>query len=286
MKYLLIIPLCILAVSKVTVQGGFSKKNIRKPVDALFFNALIFLSVAVLSAPILFGGISLNSLCWGAAFGVFSVMFQLFYSFALRYGSVSITVLTVNCSMILPVCVSAFLFHEPLTVCRIIGIVVILITFVLNANLTKGQKHSALWAVSVSMAFIATSGCSIVQKSFTVFAPDGSHAEFVAAAYLCAAVLSFLLVGIFYACGSGVSYAVKPRVWLTALSIGAVLFSFQLLNTYAVSRIDGTILYPVYNGGTTVLSAFVGMLFFHEKPGRKQVAGIVTGVIGIVLLCL
>ena len=87
--------------------------------------------MAILSAPILIRGIPLTYFAWGAGFGFFSVMFQLFYCFALRYGSVSITVLTVNCSMIVPVCVSAFLFHEPLTLCRIIGIVVIILTFIL-----------------------------------------------------------------------------------------------------------------------------------------------------------
>ncbi len=286
MKYLLILPLCILAVSKVTVQSDFSKKQVRKPVDALFFNALIFLSVAVISIPVLLRGISRPTAAYGAAFGFFGVMFQLFYCFALRSGPVSVTVLLINCSMIVPVCVSALFFHEPLTVFRILGIIVILITFVLHADVTIRRERSKIWIISTVLAFAANCGCSIVQKIFTACAPSGDNAEFVADTYLIAAVLSFVLLVFFSVRKEKVSYPVTPKVCLTALAIGGILFAFQLLNTYAVSVIDGLILFPVYNGGTTVLSTLAGWFVFHEKISRRQLLGIVSGIIGIIFLCL
>ena len=286
MRYLLIIPLCILAVSKVTLQSGFSKKNVQTPVDALFFNAMIFLSAAALSAPVIFREISLSDFAWGAAFGFFSVLFQLFYCFALRYGPVSITVLTVNCSMIVPVCFSVLFFNEQLTLCRVIGIVTVILAFILNTEMTKGRKHSIVWIVSALTAFAANSGCSIVQKSFTVISHSGDKAEFVAAAYLCAAVMSFVIIALFRVKKANITYKVTVKVCITALTIGGILFSFQLLNTYAVSIIDGTVLYPVYNGGSTLLSTFVGLLFFREKMSVRQTAGMISGIIGIVLLCL
>lgn len=286
MRYLLIIPLCLLAVSKITIQSSFSKNYVQKPVDALTFNALIFLSATILSAPTLFHGIPLQNIAWGSAFGLFSVLFQLFYCFALRYGSVSITVLIVNCSMVIPVCISVVLFHEPLTVFHVIGILFILMTFLLNTERQKNHTYSISWVIFLVLAFIANSGCNVVQKLYTKYTSSSDNSGFVAAAYLCAVMISVLILIIMYSQKSMPSFSFSPKVYITALSIGCILFIFQLLNTYAISRIDGTILFPVYNGGTTLLSTLCGCILFHEKLSTKQITGIVSGIIGIIFMCL
>jgi len=194
MQYLLIIPLCLLAVSKITIQSSFSKSFVQKPVDALTFNALIFLSVSILSAPTLFHGISLQNIVWGSAFGLFSILFQLFYCFALRYSSVSITVLIVNCSMIIPVCISTVLFHEPLTVFHVIGILFILMTFLLNTERQKNHTYSISWVIFLVLAFFSNSGCNVVQKLYTKYTSSSDNSGFVAAAYLCASIISVVMV--------------------------------------------------------------------------------------------
>ncbi len=286
MQYLLILPLCLLAVSKVTIQSRFSKDYIRKPVDAILFNTLIFAACALPSLPSLLQGIAPSTWIWGGAFGLFSVLFQLFYCFALRYGSVSITVLIVNCSMIIPVCVSAFLFREPLTTYHIIGIVLILITFLLNTEKSSSRFFSMKWFVFLLGAFFANSGGTVIQKLFTKYTASTDNSAFVAAAYLFAAVVSIGIALILRSRKQYCSFSFTPRVWITALSIGVILFLFQILNTYTMTQIDGTILFPVYNGGTALLATCSGCILFHEKLSPRQMLGLASGICGIVCMCL
>ena len=48
MEYLLIPAACLLATAKILIQGKFAKDKSRTPVDAIFFNGLIFLTGALL----------------------------------------------------------------------------------------------------------------------------------------------------------------------------------------------------------------------------------------------
>jgi len=87
--------LCLLATAKVTLQGGFAKKNIRSFSDGVFFNGAIFFfsSFVFLKDALTF---NLPTFLFGAAFGILSLIFQLCYIKAMSFGNVSITVLIVN----------------------------------------------------------------------------------------------------------------------------------------------------------------------------------------------
>ena len=67
---------------------------------------------------------------------------------------------------------------------------------------------------------------------------------------------------------------------------GVILGIFQILNTKAIATIDAGLLFPVYNGGTLVLATIMGVFLFKDKLSRKQIASIIVGIIGIILINL
>ena len=71
---------------------------------------------------------------------------------------------------------------------------------------------------------------------------------------------------------------------LTAI-VGILLGSFQSLYTYASSIIDGTLLFPAYNGGATLLVTLSGVILFREKLSKRQLLGVLTGAAAIILMC-
>ena len=110
--------------------------------------------------------------------------------------------------------------------------------------------------------------------------------EFVAVAYITAAVLSFLILGVMRLGSKNVTYARQPKTIVSACFVGVLLGIFQCLNTYAASVIDGTILYSSYNCGVSLLSTVTGRILFNEKLSVKQSASVLIGIVAIVLLCL
>ena len=113
MDIIIISILCLLATAKVTLQGSFAKKNIRSFSDGVFFNGAIFFfsSFVFLKDALTF---NLPTFLFGAAFGILSLIFQLCYIKAMSFGNVSITVLIVNLSMIIPIATSDLCFGEKL----------------------------------------------------------------------------------------------------------------------------------------------------------------------------
>lgn len=72
-----------------------------------------------------------------------------------------------------------------------------------------------------------------------------------------------------------------------AIGIGAGSFGGQLFSVLALEqKVPGYIVFPITTGGNLFLVAAAGLVLFREKIGRYGVAGIVMGMLAIVLLSL
>lgn len=74
---------------------------------------------------------------------------------------------------------------------------------------------------------------------------------------------------------------------LMAFGIGMGSFGGQLFSVVALERgVPGYIVFPVTTGGNLFLVAAAGVLLFREKIGPYGVAGILTGILSLLLLSL
>lgn len=140
----IILILCVLATAKVTLQGLFAKKNIRSFSDGIFFNGLIFFFSALL-----FFKNALNFqpsiVLFGCVFGILTVLFQLCYIKAMSCGNVSLTVLIVNLSMMIPLTVSVFFYNEPISTLRFVGILLTIVSLTLNTDIKEKSAAFQKW---------------------------------------------------------------------------------------------------------------------------------------------
>jgi multidrug transporter EmrE-like cation transporter len=74
------------------------------------------------------------------------------------------------------------------------------------------------------------------------------------------------------------------RTYIFAVAVGIVLAIFQWMNTYAISVMDGSFLFPVYSGGSIILSTLVGILFFKDKLTKSQKYSITLGIIAVIIM--
>jgi len=283
MKFLIVFALCFLATSKVTLQGRFGKKSLTGAADAPFFNALVFLTAALLFSYAI-PSASAKTWLFALFFSVFTVLFQLFYTYALSRGNVSLTVVMINLSMLFPVLVSSVVYDEPLSVPRLLGIALTVLSFVLCVEKKPNTRLSGAWFFCALVAMLANGAAGVTQKVFgkTPFAVEKE--AFVACTYLLAFVITAVVCLTYRIKKEKITVAKNKSCYLFAVSAGGVLALFQWLNTYAISTMDGTFLYPVYAGGSIVMSSLVGRFLFGDALTKKQTVSIFIGILAIVLM--
>ena len=286
MYYLFIPLMCILASSKAMIQSRFAKSMTKTPVDALVFNGIVFVVTALFGAPSLFRGIDLPTLVAGGIFGFASVCFQLFYVESFITGPVSMTVLVVNSGMMIPILVSHFLYNEALTVNRIIGIIITLFAFYFACGRGQEEKVNGKWLFFLILAFLSNNTATITQKIYTNSFDSANPSAFVPVSYLSALLMTIAVIWIMHLRGIRKSFRFGPRVAGTAGAVGAILGTYQLISLRAVKMIDGTILYPLCNGGTTLISTLASTILFRERLSGRQKISVVLGITAIVLMSI
>ncbi len=285
MHFLIILLLCTLATTKVIIQSRFGKKMLSTRADGIIFNAAVFFTAAILFCVDI-PSASSGTWLFASAFALFTVIFQLSYTNALSLGNVSLTVMLVNLSMLLPVLLSVIVYNEHLTLGRIIGILLTVTSFILCVDTKTENRMSRSWLFLTVASILANGSIGITQKIFGASAFHNEKKEFVACSYMIAFLITLALYTAVHIKEKNSTAYKKIPTYLFAASAGIVLAIFQWVNTYAISVMDGSFLFPIYSGGSIILSTLVGVLFFRDKLTSKQKISMVLGMVAVVIMNL
>lgn len=282
MKYLIVLLMCVLATTKVSIQTSFGKTRIKTASDSLFFNAMIFSLSAILFINSV-AGAPCPVWAYALPFGFLTVIFQLTYTIALANGSVSLTVMLVNFSMIIPVTISYVVYGEKLTISKIIAILIIITVFVLTTDLknVQGGKKAYVYAI---VAMFANGALAVVQKIFGASSFAKYSSAYVSCSYICASFVAFLIYFITKKISGTKTFKVNKKTVLYVLGVGAALAIFQRVNIHAIANIDGVFLFPVYSGGSIILSSLSGIFLFGDRLTNKLKLSLAMGIIAIILM--
>ena len=112
--------------------------------------------------------------------------------------------------------------------------------------------------------------------------------SFVACSYAIAFILAIVIYLLIYSRNKESKNAPFKitRSYIFAVAVGIILAVFQWLNTYAISIMDGSFLFPIYSGGSIILSTLVGILFFKDKLTNRQKGSIILGIIAVIIMNL
>ncbi|MBR3967513.1 MAG: EamA family transporter [Clostridia bacterium] len=283
MDLILIFGLIVLASSKVTLQGMFAKKHILTLTDSICFNGIIFLFSALIFIYAL--KCSFPVIIFGFIFGLFTVLFQLFYIQAMSCGNVSLAVLIVNLNMIAPIIISITFFNEKIGIIRALGLVTVIVSLVLNVE-KSGEKMRRKWLVCSLLAFVCNSCLAVCQQIFGKTEWKAERVSFVAWSYIIATLISVVFYFIFRTEKEKQKFKISPLAIGYGLCIGVILGVFQFLNTFAISTIEASFMYPIYNGGTLIFTTLTGVILLKDRLSLKQIITLIIGIVGIVLVNL
>ena len=281
----MILLLCLMASGKAMFQGKFSRRNIKTANDAVFFNGLIFLFSSLLYVRDAFG-CSGTVILYGAAFGIFSMAFQLFYIEAMAWGNVSLSMMIANAAIVFPITASILFFHEQLTAIRIIGIALTAAALFLSMDRTQKSSNLRKWLLFSLAAFLANGVLMVIQKFFSHSTYSAEARAFVAWSYIFSTVVSALQVLLSRSMGHRLSFSIRPSVFFHAAVPGLLLAAFQVLQTKALATLDSSLYYPAVTGGSLIMTTLLGLIFLKDKLRAKQIWSILIGVVAIVLMNL
>lgn len=282
MKYILVLALCLLSTAKMTVQGFFGRKNVVTMADSVFFNGAIFIFSALIFSPMVVG-CSAETFFFGAMFGAFSVIFQLCYTKALSMGNVALTVMISNLSIIFPITFCAVVYGDPLSVYRIVGIILTFAALIIVTDVKRADRREKGWLLFAMLSFFTNAGGTIVQKIFGKSDFSGEGQAFVACAYICAAVMTVIVYTIFSISGHTKTFPTTPKVFIYAAAVGLFLAAFQAVNTYTAANVDGTFHYPVFSGAMMIFSTLSGVIIFRDRLSKRHLIGIAVAIVAVVL---
>ena len=291
--FIMLLVITSLACVKATTQSRVCRGHIRNSQDSVLYNAMFFCAVAV--ALSLFFPLAVPNtpiICLAFLHGVLNAAFQVLYSISLSIGPVSLTVLIINFSVLLPTCTSIFVFGESLYFTQLIGVCLLITSMLLSVNRSEGeQKTEKKWLILSVLSMLST-GCSgALQKMFYITKSSdiqNSENTFLVLTYIFAAVFAFSVY--FFTAHTGKkeksTFWFSGTVLLYAIAIGLIIAVFQKLFMLGTKHIDGTVFYPSYYGLQSVSMTFIGVLLFKDHLTARQKLGSLCGVLSIALMNL
>lgn len=243
-----------------------------------FYMFLIAFLITLVVSISQLGNVSIPTIGMAVLYGVFLVFGQVFLIKAMDVGEVSVSSLFYSCGFLIPTFVSVFIYDEALTFWQVIGVVLILLSFVVSVE--KFQKGERKWFFLVITAFLCNGMVGLLQKLFRTSDYGSEQSVFMVIAFLVGAVLTFLMMP-----KTGQSLPSKGFL-KTVLGSGLMLGLVNVINVYVSGVLPGIIVFPSVNGGGIIASAIFARMLVGEKISSRKKLGIVIGVIAICLIAL
>lgn len=199
---------------------------------------------------------------------------------AIKYGSLSITMLVISYSLIIPTLHGIIMLDESLSVCGTIGIVLLMISLFL-INIKKDAKAFSLkWVIYLIVAFVGNGMCSVFQKQQQTDFGGMFKSEFMMLALLISACILFTI--------SVFSGEMKYKENPIGLAYGGFSGILGGLVNYLVMMLTGTlpnsILFPVISAGGIILGFLIAVFAYKERLNTVQIVGYTMGAISVVML--
>jgi len=224
------------------------------------------------------------------AFGVCNFMSQYLNIQAMGLGTASSVTFIVSCSFLISTLYSAVVFREPVTVFRILAIALILAAQVIfcfgGARGRQGGREGRRWLVYAIAAMTFSGIVGIIQKYMQRSAYPGELPEMSAIAATTSSVIAACLIGAKGQWPALSMLAGKRRIATFSLILGVCATVINIVSTYAHAFVDGFLAFPVFNGGSLVLSIIGAHLLFRDRLTTREKLCILIGLVAIAIIGL
>ena len=282
MKYLLLVS----DIAGITAQNIFSKQYDLKCKKQ---NVFIFTAVLSFFAMLFFVISSGGKLNFNAEFLLYSIGFGIAYGaatagqvYAIKTGSLSISMLIMSYSLIIPTMYGIAFLKEPVRMSTYIGIALLMISLFMVNMKKEDAKFSLVWIMWLIISFVGNGMCSTVQKMQQLHFDGAYKSEFMIAALAVVIVIS-LVIG-FLQPGNKKEEFVGCLKYapISGIANGIV----NLLTMVLTAVIPNAVLFPSLSAGGIVLTFIISLAIYKEKLTKMQIIGYFVGTASVIILSL
>ena len=196
---------------------------------------------------------------------------------ALSIGPMALTSIIASFSLIIPFLFGILLWSESLTLLKLFGIVLLLLSIFL-INIKKENGFSAKWLFYALTTLLSNGICSVIQKMHQIKFPSLYRTEFMFWALLCVSII--LLV----THNSKRNRTGKIEFSLLGITSGIANCLANYIVLYLSATENASVLFPIIAIANIITVWVIGLLFFKERLRVLQAIGLVIGVLSVVLL--
>jgi len=243
---------------------------------------------------------SLPSLLYACGFAASCVFCGAAIFLALRQTRVAVVSLFMySGGLLLPSLYGIFFHGEPVTVWKVIGILLICSSFLPSLLEGRGDQKKSGRSVAwiLLLAFVSNGMIGVFSKANVMHPAGAENADFIVMAGFWDVVIVFLLLGInklFHKDATLSPRCIaadgKPRTYLLqvlTIALCTVTNSISnILSLMANAMMDSSIQYPIFNAAQICLAALLSALVLKEKPNTATIIQTGVCVVGILTLLL
>ncbi len=286
MNYMLLFLSISVNAAFSSINNYLGKKKIASTHDNYQINAMIYGIGAVMLVALMLATwetVSLFTILFGILFGLATAFAGVFILKAYSCGPMSFTILIITSSMILPAFSGAVIWNEELSLFAVIG-TLLMIAAAYFTTAKDGGGTSLKWLGYTMAAFLMQGSIGIMQKIQQSSAYAAESTPFLTVAFIVSALICFVFSRVTVTKAENTSE--KKGILLPAAICGSAIAFLNVVNLYLSGVLPSAVLFPVQNGGTTVLSVLCAIVIFREPLNRRKVIGLAIGMIALVLLII
>jgi len=280
-----------------TFQGLFGKmyaasytgeESDATPVFSCIYGVIVGVSVLIFALGF---RLQASFVTWGLgiANGLTLFLYNLGVIKASRTGPFSLqSIFRLFGGVVMPMLFATLFWGEELTVLQIIGIVVMLASFVvinLDGNAFKGiRKGYAGW---VALLFVVNGLYGTIMAGQQRVMNGAQGNEMIVVTFLSSALISLVSLLVSRKKEAFSAFRMPAKAWRNAIGAGVVAALAVVQLMILINRVESlAVFYTIENGMVLVMTVVFSALLFKEKLNRNVIIGIVMSVISLALLSL
>jgi drug/metabolite transporter (DMT)-like permease len=274
---------CILLNTYVGIVFKFFEKYEVSNKQAIAFNYWVCVITGIVFSgvnPISMEHINAAYFQWGLFNGFFYFVIFILIAKSTIINGIATTQVANRLSFVIPVILLVFLYSEPISVLKIVGILLAMAAvFFTSYSKTKDKSKSFILPIIIFLGsglldFVASS----VQRNFLTNSLQSN--AFLIICFSTAAVCSSIYL--FYLINTGrEKFAFKNIIAGVILGLPNYFSIYMFIRALDSKILKSTSLIPVNNISVVLISTVIAIMFFHEKLNKAKLAGIFFAIVAI-----
>lgn len=284
MQYLLL----LLVLTTLSAQNLITKNYF---VKAKSSSPFIFSGFSVLFALSYFLITGIGKLNFGEIdkFLPYSLLFALTYGLAvftskasIGCGPLSLSALFCSYSLMLPTFYGIFVTGDDVTVLKILGIGLLVISVILVNLKKEDARITPKWVFLIIVNILSNGICTIVQRVQQEDFNGEYKNEFMIIALAVVAVV--MISSSVMLTKNRKAVLSEAALWKNTLLNGGANGFTNHMTMMLVKFLPSSVMYPTISSGSIIVSTVAAVFIYKEKLSKIKTAGFVIGILSVILL--